>query len=133
MRNILIITIIFFLFSNLYASNNLKFFVTKALEKNYLLNAERKKLESAKQNKIISRSEFFPNLTISGNQTSTNSTKRTNQNGAALPDSNSDTETQKITLEQKIFSGFKGINTFRNQLETQRAKLELKKLNKKQF
>ena len=67
----------------------------------------------AKQNKIISRSEFFPNLTISGNQTSTNSTKRTNQNGAALPDSNSDTETQKITLEQKIFSGFKGINTFK--------------------
>ena len=28
-----------------------------------------KKLESAKQNKIISRSEFLPNLTISGNQT----------------------------------------------------------------
>ena len=132
MRNILIITIIFFLFSNLYASNNLKFFVTKALEKNYLLNAERKKLESAKQNKIISRSEFFPNLTISGNQTSTNSTKRTNQNGAALPDSNSDTETQKITLEQKIFSGFKGINTFKkSELETQRAKLELKKIEQK--
>ena len=132
MRNILIITIIFFLFSNLYASNNLKFFVTKALEKNYLLNAERKKLESAKQNKIISRSEFLPNLTISGNQTSTTSTKRTNQNGAALPDSNSDTESQKITLEQKIFSGFKGINTFKkSELETQRAKLELKKIEQK--
>tara|TARA_B100000575_G_C23131456_1_gene656384 strand:- start:63 stop:1352 length:1290 start_codon:yes stop_codon:yes gene_type:complete len=132
MRNILIITSIFFIFSNLHASDNLKFFVTKALEKNYLLNAERKKLESAKQNKIISRSEFLPNLTISGNQTSTTSTKRTDQNGAALPDSNFDTESQTITLEQKIFSGFKGVNTFKkSELETQRAKLELKKIEQK--
>ena len=40
-----------------------------------------KNLESAKQNKNISRSEFLPSITISGDQTSTTSTNRTNQSG----------------------------------------------------
>ena len=84
--------------------------------------------ESAKQDKNISRSEFLPSITISGEQTSTTSTNRTNQSGASLSDSNSDSENKSISLEQKIFSGFKGVNTFKkSELETQRANLKLKK------
>ena len=46
----------------------------------------------------------------------------------SLADSNSDTESKKISLEQKIFSGFKGVNTFKkSELETQKANLEFKK------
>ena len=38
-----------------------------------------------------------------------------------------DSESKTITLEQKIFSGFKGINTFKKtELETQKANLELR-------
>ena len=59
-----------FLYSCLNAEENIKFYISKAIENNLQLNAERKNLESAKQNKNISRSEFLPNITISGNQTS---------------------------------------------------------------
>ena len=111
---------------NLYAAD-----FYKALQDAYLsnpeLNAERKNFESAKQSKNISRSEFLPNITLSGDQTSTTSTNRTNQSGSNLADSNSDSESKKISVEQKIFSGFKGINTFKkSELETQKANLSLK-------
>ena len=122
---IFLLSIIFF--SNLNAKENLKFYINKAIENNYKLNAERKKLESVKQNKNISRSEFLPTITLSGDQTSTTSTNRTDQAGSSLADTNIDTESKTISLEQKIFSGFKGVNTFKkSELETEKAKLELR-------
>ena len=122
-----IISITFF--SPLNAVENLKFYTELALKNNLKLNAERKNLESTKQSKKISRSEFLPSLTIEGNQTSTTSTNKVSQSGGALSDSNLDTESKSITLEQKIFSGFKGINTFKkSELETKKASLELKKV-----
>ena len=115
--------------SHLHAQDNLKFYIEKALENNLQLNAERKNFESAKQSKNISRSEFLPSITLSGDQTSTTSTNRTNQSGASLADSNSDSESKKISVDQKIFSGFKGLNTFKkSELETQKANLSLKKV-----
>ena len=82
------------------------------MRNNILLNAERKSLESSKQTKNISRSEFYPSITITGDQTSTTSTNRTSQSGTSLSDTNLDSESKTISLEQVIFSGFKGINTF---------------------
>ena len=129
MKKILIILFNFFLISDLFAKDNIKFFINSAIKNNLQLNAERQKLNSTKQNKIISRSEFLPSLTISGDQTSTTSTNRTNQSGGSLADTNLDTESKKISLEQKIFSGFKGVNTFKkSELETQKALLELKEV-----
>ena len=128
MKKILILIIIFLLFGNLNAKENFKFYLNQALNNNIKLNAERKNFESAKQSKNISRSEFFPSITLSGEQTSTTSTNRTNQNGSNLADSNIDSESKTISLEQKIFSGFKGVNTFKkSELQTQKAKLELRK------
>ena len=113
----------------LQAQDNLKFYIKKALTNNLQLNAERKNFESAKQNKNISRSEFLPSITLSGDQTSTTSSNRTNQSGSSLADSNLDSESKKITVEQKIFSGFKGFNTFKkSELEVQKANLSLKKI-----
>ena len=132
MKKIIFITVLTFLFLNLNAKENLKYFVNKAIENNLLLNAERKKLESAIQNRNISRSEFLPSVTISGDQTSTTSINRTDQNGLSLPDSNIDSESKTISIEQKVFSGFKGVNTFKkSELETQKAKLELKEVEQK--
>ena len=129
MKKYLIIIFLFFSISNLQARDNLVFYIEKALENNLQLNAERKNFESAKQDKNISRGEFLPSITLSRDQTSTTSTNRTNQSGASLADSNSDTESKKISVEQKIFSGFKGFNTFKKtELETQKAKLSLKKV-----
>ena len=129
MKKYLIIIFLFFSISHLQAKDNLIFYIEKAIENNLQLNAERKNFESAKQDKNISRSEFLPSITLSGDQTSTTSTNRTNQSGASLADSNSDTESKKISVEQKLFSGFKGLNTFKKtELETQKAKLSLKKV-----
>ena len=129
MKNLFTIIFLLFFATNLHGQDNLKFFIEKALENNLQLNAERKNFESAKQSKNISRSEFLPSITISGDQTSTISTNRTNQSGTSLNDSNSDSESKKISVEQKIFSGFKGLNTFKkSELETQKANLFLKKV-----
>ena len=128
MKKIIFILSIAF-FTNLNAEETLKFYIIKAIENNLQLNAERKNLESAKQNKNISRSEFLPSITLTGEQASTTSINRTDQENNKLPDSNSDNENTKITVEQKIFSGFKGFNTFKKtQLETQKAKLSLLKV-----
>ena len=123
---IIIIFIKFFLFSYLQAEENLEIFIEKAIKNNLRLNAERKNLESAKQSKNISRSEFLPNITISGNQTSTKSTNQTNQSGSNISDSQLDSESKTLSLEQTLFSGFKGINTFKkSELETKKANLKL--------
>ena len=128
MKFILIFLQIFFT-TYLYAGDNLYFYLDKAIKNNLELNAERENLQSAKQNKNIQRSEFLPSITISGNQTSTTSTNQTNKSGSSLADSNLDSENKSISLEQKIFSGFKGINTFKkSDLEIKKAGLNLKKV-----
>ena len=129
MKRYLYIIFLLFFSSYLHAEDNLKFYIKKALSNNLQLNAERKNFESAKQSKNILRSEFLPSITLSGDQTSTTSTNRTNQSGTVLSDSNLDTESKKISVDQKIFSGFKGLNTFKKtELETQKANLLLKKV-----
>ena len=129
MKKIISTLIISLIFSNLQAEDNLKFYIDRALKNNLQLNAEKKVFESAKQSKNISRSEFLPSISISGNQSSTTSTNRTNQNGSSLTDTNSDSESKSISIEQKIFSGFKGLNTFKkSELEIQKANLSLKKV-----
>ena len=129
MKKIISTLIISLIFSNLQAEDNLKFYIDRALKNNLQLNAEKKTFESAKQSKNISRSEFLPSISISGNQSSTTSTNRTNQNGSSLTDTNSDSESKSISIEQKIFSGFKGLNTFKkSELEIQKANLSLKKV-----
>ena len=129
MKKYFFIIFVLFYSTYLHAQDNLKFYIEKALENNLQLNAERKNFESAKQSKNISRSEFLPSITLSGDQTSITSTNRTNQSGTNLADSNSDSESKKISVDQKIFSGFKGLNTFKkSELETQKANLNLKKV-----
>ena len=129
MKKIIIALFSLLIFSSLQAEDNLKFFIEKALKNNLQLNAERKNFESAKQSKNISRSEFLPSITVSGNQSSSTSTNRTNQNGTSLADTNSDSENKTVSIEQRIFSGFKGLNTFKkSELETQKANLSLRKV-----
>jgi outer membrane protein len=128
MNKIIIVFFTLLLGTNLHAQDNLKFYIEKALKNNIKLKAERQSLESAKQSKNISRSEFLPSITLSGEQNSSTSTNRTNKNGANLLDTNSDSESKTISVEQKIFSGFKGLNTFKkSELETKKAKLVLQR------
>ena len=128
MNKIIILVITLLITTNLQAQDNFKFYLEKALKNNIKLNAERKKLESAKQTKNISRSEFLPSITLSGDQKSSTSTNRTNKNGDTLADTNLDSESKTLSVEQKIFSGFKGLNTFKkSELEHKKAVFFLKK------
>ena len=121
------ILIIFFFFSSVSAENHLKFFIESALKNNLKLNAERKNQRSIKENINISRSEFLPSISLSGDQSSSQSTNRTNQSGANLSDSDLNTETKTISVDQKIFQGFKGYNSLkRSELEVKKADLKLK-------
>ena len=121
MKKHLIIIFLLFSFSDFYAQESLRYYIQKALENNLQLNAERKNFESSKQSKNISRSEFLPSITLSGDQSSATSSNRVNQSGVSLSDTNLDTESKKISVDQKIFSGFKGLNTFKkSELETKK-------------
>ncbi len=132
MKKIILVTLFLLTSNYLFAQDNLKFYVEKALANNLQLNAERKNFESAKQSKNISRSEFLPSITLSGDQSSTSSKNRRDHDGNILADANLDSGSKKILVEQKIFSGFKGLNTFeKSELETQKANLSLKKVKQK--
>jgi outer membrane protein len=129
MKKIIIYLSVLMVFTNLQAQDDLKFYIEQALKNNLRLNAERKNLDSVKQDSNISRSEFLPSITLSGDQTSSTSTNRTNQNGVSLTDSNSDSESKTFSVEQKIFSGFKGFNTFKkSDLKNRKAELSLQKV-----
>ena len=121
------IIVIFFVFNIANAENNLKFFIDAAFKNNLKLNAERKNYLSIKQNINISRSEFLPSVSLSGDQSSSQSTNKTNQSGSGLPDSNLDSETKTINVDQKLFQGFKGYNLLKkSELEVQKADFKLK-------
>ena len=127
MKILINIITIFFFFTSTYAENNLKFFIKSAFKKNIELNAERKKQKSIKENIKISRSEFLPSVSVSGNQTSSKSTNQTNQSGANLSDKDLDSESKTISIDQKIFQGFKGYNSLKkSELEFIKANYNLK-------
>ena len=127
MKILLNIIFVLLFFNTVLAENNLKFFIDSAFKNNLELNAERKNQMSIKENINISRSEFLPSLSISGNQTSSQSTNRTNQSGENLGDTNLDSESTTVSIDQKIFQGFKGYNSLKkSELEFKQADYKLK-------
>ena len=123
----LLIILLYFNFAN--AEANLKYYLNEAFKNNLKLNAERKNYKSIKENINISRSEFLPSISLSGDQSSTQSTNKTNQSGTNLKDSSLDTETKKISVDQKVFQGFKGYNSFKkSELQVEQASFKLKQV-----
>ena len=121
------IILLLFFFNEVIAENHLQYFVDTALKNNLILNAERKNQKSIKENINISRSEFLPSISLSGDQSSSQSTNKTNSSGSNLPDSNLDTETTTVSIDQKIFQGFKGYNLLKkSELESRQADFKLK-------
>ena len=127
MKKILVLFML--LINSASAESNLQYFIDEALKNNLKLNAERKNHKSIKQNINISRSEFLPSVSLSGDQSSSQSTNKTNQSGTSLSDSNLDSETKTISVDQKIFQGFKGFNSLKkSELEVKQADLKLKQV-----
>jgi len=107
-------TIIFiFNLNSVFASEFLTY-LENAYKNNPTLNAERENYKAIKENINISRSEFLPSVTVSGSQNSQQSSNKTDQVGAAKADSNINTETQAVSIDQKFFKDFKAITQLRN-------------------
>ena len=81
MIKFLIIFLTIFKFNNLLADNDILFFAESALKNNPKINAERENLKAVKLNQNISRSEFLPSLTLSGSQSSTESSNIIDHSG----------------------------------------------------
>jgi outer membrane protein len=126
MKFFIIFTIFIFKLNLVFASNFL-IYLESAHKKNPILNSERENYKAIKENINISRSEFLPNVSISGSQSSQQNYNRKNQAGVALTDSSNTTETQSVSIDQKIFQGFQGYNSIKkSQLESEQAAIKLK-------
>ena len=126
MKYILAFAIIIFNTHVLFAAEFLTY-LESAYKNNPILNASRENYKAVKENINISRSEFLPSVSVSGSQSSQQNSNKTNQASVALPDSSSDTETQSISIDQKIFQGFQGYNLIKkSKLELDQAALKLK-------
>jgi outer membrane protein len=119
---------IFFIFNaNVVSTAEFLTYLESAYKNNPTLNAERENYKAIKENINISRSEFLPSVSISGSQSSSQNSNRTNQSGAALPDTENTSEVKSFSVDQKIFQGFQGYNSIkRSKLESEQAALKLK-------
>ena len=74
-------------------------------ENNLELKAERKNLEVQKEVLNISKSDFFPTLTLTGTKSFEDTNKLTNQNGSDASISNTNPMTSSVKLEQTLLDG----------------------------
>ena len=128
MKKFSIILILFLLNNNLYAQDLFET-LSEAFKNNSKLNAERASLNAEKQDVNISRGEFLPSITLSGDSATQKDTNRKNQSGASLQDTHSNPESRSVLVEQKIFDGFSNYNNLaKSKLEFEFAKFKLNKL-----
>ena len=125
----ILVSLFFILYShNLYAEDLLQI-LSKAFKNNSKLNAKRASLDAEKQDVNISRADFLPSVTLSGDAASQKDTNRINQSGTSLQDTNATPENRSVLVEQQIFSGFSNYNNLKkSKLEYEFAKFELNKL-----
>ena len=74
-------------------------------QNNLELQAERKNLEVQKEVLNISKSDFFPTLTLSGTKNFENTNELTNQDGSDASITDTDTMTSSVKLEQTLMDG----------------------------
>ena len=125
----ILILLILYLFSNqVYAQDLLKT-LSDAFKNNSKLNAQRASLNASKQDVNISRGEFLPSITLSGDKATQKDTNRKDLTGTSLKDTHSTPESRSVLIEQKIFDGFGNYNNLKkSKLKLEYAKFELNKI-----
>ena len=128
MKKLLIFLISYLFASDAYSQDLLKT-LSDAFKNNSKINAERASLNAAKQDINISRGNFLPSVTLSGDMASQEDSGRTNQSGSSLTDTSSTPESQSVVVEQKIFDGFTNFNDLKkSKLEYNYAEIKLNQL-----
>tara|TARA_Y100000590_G_scaffold293975_1_gene331127 strand:+ start:3669 stop:4958 length:1290 start_codon:yes stop_codon:yes gene_type:complete len=128
LKRILILLILSLFGNQLYAQDLTKT-LSDAFKNNSKLNAQRASLNASKQEVNISRGDFLPSITLSGDKATQKDTDRTNSSGASLADTHTTPESRSVLVEQKIFDGFGNYNKLKkSKLELEHAKFQLNKL-----
>ena len=127
-KNLLVIILFIFTVSQVHAEDLIKT-LSDAFKNNSKLNAERASLKAEKQNVNISRGDFLPSVTLTGDAATQKDTNRINQSGTSLQDTHGAPENRSVLVEQKIFDGFSNFNDLqKSKLELKYAETELNKL-----
>ena len=90
-KKIIILLAITSFTSQLYAQDLLKT-LSDAFKNNSKINAQRASFNASKQDVNISRSEFLPSITLSGDKATQQDTKRKNLSGTSLQDTSTTPE-----------------------------------------
>ena len=109
MKQIFILLILILFSKNLLADDIIQT-LSAAFKNNSKLNAQRANLNASKQDINISRGDFLPSITLSGDRGTQKNTNRKNLSGVSLQDTHSTPQSKSITVEQKIFDGFGNYN-----------------------
>ena len=105
MKNFFLITSLLLLSVTSVAAATLSDALKTTFQNNLELQAERKNLEVQKEVLNISKSDFFPTLTLSGTKNFENTNEITNQDGSDTSITDTDTMTSSVKLEQTLIDG----------------------------
>ncbi len=105
MKNFFLITSLLLLSATSVAAATLSDALKTTFQNNLELQAERKNLEVQKEVLNISKSDFFPTLTLSGTKSFEDTNKLTNQDGTDASITNTNPMTSSIKLEQTLLDG----------------------------
>ncbi len=105
MKKISLITFCLIVFTLPVSAVTLNDALKQTYENNLELKAERKNLEVQKEVLNISKSEFFPTLTLTGTKSFEDTSKLTNQNGTDASITNTNPMTSSVKLEQTLLDG----------------------------
>ena len=106
MKKLLIILILSVFFNTNLFAVTLEEALLETYNNNLELNAERKNIEVSKEILKISKSDFFPTLTITGSKNFENTNKLTNQSGGDASIDDVDTFSQSVKIEHTLYDGF---------------------------
>ena len=105
MKKISLIIFCLIVFTQPVSAVTLNDALKQTYENNLELKAERKNLEVQKEVLNISKSDFFPTLTLTGTKSFEDTNKLTNQNGTDASITNTNPMTSSVKLEQTLLDG----------------------------
>ncbi len=120
----IIIFSILFLFSNSNAET-FNAALKKAYDTNPELNAERESLNISEQELKVSRSFYFPTVTLEGAKSQEDTDKLTNRNGSNASITDVDPTTQSITITQTLVDFGRGAELAKSKIGIEIAKAKL--------
>ena len=132
MKNFFLITSLLLLSVTSVAAATLSDALKTTFQNNLELQAERKNLEVQKEVLNISKSDFFPTLTLSGTKSFEDTNKLTNQNGTDASITNTNPMTSSVKLQQTLLDGSeRGTNYEKSKLGLNLSEAEL--IQKEQY